>query len=90
MSIMMLTTLLSDLMDMADATAWMGRGLCGETDPEAFFADGPAEPAKAVCAGCPVRRTCLAYALTEEIGWGVWGGLTADEREALHDLTLAA
>jgi len=75
---------------MATSTAWMGRGRCGETDPEVFFADGPAEPAKAICAGCPVRRKCLAYALSEGIGWGVWGGLTADEREDRLSVGLAA
>ena len=35
--------------------------------------------AKAICAGCPVRRDCLAYAVTHRETFGVWGGL--DERE---------
>lgn len=34
--------------------------------------------AKAMCAACPVRRTCLAGGLREE--WGIWGGYTRPER----------
>jgi hypothetical protein len=36
--------------------------------------------AKAVCRACPVRDDCLEYALTNAEPWGVWGGLSADER----------
>lgn len=36
--------------------------------------------AKAICAGCPVRATCRAYALTAREPYGIWGGLTARER----------
>ncbi|WP_207545435.1 WhiB family transcriptional regulator, partial [Mycolicibacter sinensis] len=33
-------------------------------DPDLWFADDPAdlERAKALCAGCPIRRQCLALA----------------------------
>lgn len=36
--------------------------------------------AKAVCAGCPVRKECLEYALTHSERQGVWGGKSARER----------
>jgi WhiB family redox-sensing transcriptional regulator len=36
--------------------------------------------AKVVCASCPVRNECLDQAMTYEERYGVWGGLTADER----------
>lgn len=36
--------------------------------------------AKAICAGCPVRAECLAYAEEHEIAVGVWGGTTPAER----------
>ena len=67
-------------------------GSCRSADPDLFF--GPdAEfvsarqqreaEARAICAGCPVRDSCLAYALdTGEAG--IWGGLTEDERRALR------
>lgn len=36
--------------------------------------------AKDVCAGCPVRRPCLDQAVASGERYGVWGGLSADER----------
>lgn len=49
---------------------------CHLHDPDLWFADSPAdlERAKALCAGCPVRRACLAAALLRREPWGVWGG----------------
>ena len=38
--------------------------------------------AKAVCAECPARDACLGWAL-EHSEYGIWGGLTEDERRAL-------
>ena len=45
--------------------------------------------AKAICAGCPVRRQCLAFALRTHQVHGVWGGLTEQERHPLISATLA-
>ncbi len=39
--------------------------------------------AKAVCATCPVIESCLRWALAAREPYGVWGGLSVDEREAL-------
>jgi len=36
--------------------------------------------AKAVCAPCPVRSQCLEHAIASGERYGVWGGLTFDER----------
>ena len=36
--------------------------------------------AKAVCATCPVARHCLEQAVAAGERYGVWGGLTFDER----------
>lgn len=49
---------------------------CRSVDPEAFFAESPAdvEWAKALCQECPVREQCLAGALERHEPWGVWGG----------------
>lgn len=36
--------------------------------------------ARIVCGGCPVRDSCLLYALDTDEGWGIWGGYTRPER----------
>jgi len=36
--------------------------------------------AKAICADCPVRQQCLAFALDTRQVHGVWGGMSEDER----------
>jgi hypothetical protein len=43
-----------------------------------------ADPARQVCARCPVRRPCLEYALSNRIAYGIWGGLTERERRTLQ------
>jgi WhiB family redox-sensing transcriptional regulator len=61
---------------------------CASVDTELFFAadsdKNAIKQAKKVCAGCPVRATCLDEAL--EIGdqYGVRGGMTAKERRKLR------
>lgn len=35
--------------------------------------------AKAVCASCPARAACLAYALAIRPAVGIWAGLTPEE-----------
>lgn len=64
---------------------------------EPWYGDKPADPnifhdnhykaayeAKKVCQQCPLINKCLEFALTNEEEWGVWGGLTADERRKLR------
>ncbi|MEU6239383.1 WhiB family transcriptional regulator [Kitasatospora sp. NPDC047058] len=41
------------------------------------------EAAKAVCADCPVRIACRRHALATREPYGVWGGLSEDERYLL-------
>jgi hypothetical protein len=38
------------------------------------------ELCRKVCAGCVVRAVCLHTALVSGEPWGIWGGLTPDER----------
>jgi WhiB family redox-sensing transcriptional regulator len=52
----------------------------GERDPERSEREAAA---KQVCAGCPVKRECLDHALASVEPYGVWGGLSEGEREAL-------
>jgi WhiB family transcriptional regulator, redox-sensing transcriptional regulator len=65
--------------------SWRASAAClGHGDPDLFFPDpgyaGGLDEARAVCAGCPVRYTCLEYALDNAIHDGVWGGMSAWER----------
>lgn len=65
--------------------AWMLDGDCASTDPELFYPEkgGSAQPAKRVCAGCPVRITCAEFALTGGDPHGVYGGLSERDRRRL-------
>jgi WhiB family transcriptional regulator, redox-sensing transcriptional regulator len=73
---------------------WQAEAVCQPTeynpvDPDLFFPD-PDETekiaaAKALCAQCPVRRTCLDAALETRDIHGIRGGMTEEEREPLHE-----
>lgn len=68
---------------------WSVFGSCRETGPDdqTWFPEqkwGRATDAKRICQGCPVRRECLEYALKRGERYGVWGGLTTKERQALR------
>jgi hypothetical protein len=71
---------------LAITQPWAALARCAQIDdPEIFFPEPDASPAPAlaVCATCPVRRPCLAFALDHRLSCGVWGGTTARERAAL-------
>lgn len=66
---------------------WQVDAACRGVDPEIFF-PGPDEEhrvaaALSVCASCPVRPRCLAFALSREQRYGIWGGLTEKQRRRL-------
>jgi WhiB family transcriptional regulator, redox-sensing transcriptional regulator len=64
---------------------WQDRALCAQADPEAWFPDrgGSTREPKAVCRRCPVRAQCLDYALENGERYGVWGGLSEQQRRPL-------
>lgn len=71
---------------------WQRDAACRELGSETFFHPenerGGARhareaQAKQVCARCPVQRACLNHALSVGEPYGVWGGLTEDERRKL-------
>lgn len=77
------------------ATEWRSRGACLTADPELFFpisSVGPAQrqisQAKAVCAQCQVQRECLSFALETGQVHGIWGGMSAEERQLLRRQSL--
>ena len=61
---------------------WAVDAACRSSDVD-FFSESQVADAKAVCAGCPVQADCLSYALAQprHLDFGVWGGLTARERQ---------
>jgi WhiB family transcriptional regulator, redox-sensing transcriptional regulator len=71
---------------------WQYQGACRDLDPEMFFhPDGERGPrrrnrenaAKAVCASCPVIAACRAHALAVQEPYGIWGGLSEDDRAVI-------
>lgn len=71
----------------ASERSWWPFAACRSADPELFFPISSigksleqAAEAKAICARCLVRRQCLAFALRTRQVYGIWGGLTEDER----------
>ena len=83
---------------VADLWDWQLDGACRGVSPEVFFhPEGERGPrrrnrdaqAKEVCAACPVVAACRSHALEVREPYGVWGGLTEAEREALYEGPLA-
>jgi WhiB family transcriptional regulator, redox-sensing transcriptional regulator len=71
--------------------SWRDSAACRHVDTELFFPIGRAGPAaaqtrqaKAICARCPVRQPCLAYALATNQAYGIWGGCDDEERRVLR------
>jgi len=78
---------------VADLWEWQFDGACRRENPDVFFHPdrerGPSRrnrdsAAKAVCRRCPVLAACREHALQVHEPYGVWGGLTEHEREALY------
>ena len=74
--------------------SWQDNGLCKSdgVDVTVFFNDeklrGPVKEAresaaKKICTACPVKTECLEHALAVPENYGVWGGLTQDERTGI-------
>lgn len=65
--------------------SWRQRAACRGVDPDVFYpsTDEEAEEAKSICRICPVRESCLEYALVNRERDGVWGGATERERRRI-------
>ncbi len=72
---------------------WQEEGACRAADPLLFFHPQNERgaqrirrdrAAKTVCASCPVRMECADYAVRAREPYGVWGGLSEDEREQIY------
>jgi WhiB family redox-sensing transcriptional regulator len=71
---------------------WQRRAACRGADTRIFYHPenerGPSrrrreQQAKQICRACPVLTDCLSWALAARDPYGVWGGLSPEEREAL-------
>lgn len=69
-------------------STWQDRALCAEVDADMFFPDSDRDAAAAVqvCSRCDVRRRCLEYAISNDVRYGVWGGLTERDRDLIRKL----
>ncbi|WP_313673314.1 WhiB family transcriptional regulator [Mycolicibacterium sp.] len=70
---------------------WRARAACAGRSPNLWFPEGAGnsaatQEAVAICRSCPVRTQCAEYALAQPENFGIWGGLTQDDRK---NLTLA-
>ena len=78
----------AELSQFLEPPAWHRDAACRETSGVNFFPrfGEDAEPAKAVCAGCPVRGECLAFAAgySERDLVGIWGGTSGRDRHAMR------
>ncbi len=74
------------------AARWRELAACRGAGLEVFFPGRgePAEPARRICARCPVREPCLDYAVSNRIVHGIWGGLAERDRRALRTRYLGA
>jgi WhiB family redox-sensing transcriptional regulator len=70
---------------------WWTEAACQDAEPDIFFPvsstgrGGEEARAKLVCAGCPVRADCLAYAMDAGAPLqGIWGGTSDTDRARLR------
>lgn len=69
-------------------SGWRNQAVCADMDRDLFFGRNSREREKAqrVCRGCPVRASCLAFALGMSFNpQGIWGGTTPWERTRLRN-----
>ena len=72
----------------ADAPRWDG-AKCRAHDPELWFHDAETNrdaktrtaKAKHICGGCDLLELCRDWAIEQRIPFGVFGGMTAKERD---------
>ena len=69
--------------------AWRLRAACLGRSPNLWFPEGGAgnsratQEALAICRSCPVSMQCAEYAVAQPELYGIWGGLTQDQRKNL-------
>lgn len=75
-----------DRLYLPQRPAWQQKAACRGMGPDLFFTERGAStnPAKEICAACPVRVECLEYGMSMQgrggYDFGIWGGASARER----------
>jgi len=84
-----MTVVSKALKPVHDKWEWQYDGACRDTDPEQFFLEPNMRglnkrnrevAAIKVCNTCPVKQACLDHALSVPEIFGVWGGMTEEDR----------
>lgn len=79
---------------IADIWDWQLQAACRDRPADVFFhtenergaaREARDAAAKSICAGCPVIRDCASHALRVREPYGVWGGMTEEERDELYE-----
>jgi WhiB family redox-sensing transcriptional regulator len=87
-----MTVVSKALKPIADNWEWQHQGACVDVDPESFFLEPNMRgkekrtrevTAIAICNTCPVKQQCLDHALKVPEAYGVWGGMTEEQRHVL-------
>lgn len=77
---------------LVEVWQWQQSGACRELPSEMFFhPDGERGPSRrrrenkalAICATCPVIEQCRNQSLKIQEPYGIWGGLTEEDRLAI-------
>ncbi len=76
-------TIVRQLGGIGMTEVWYDDARCREIGGDDFFPEkgGSTKPIKKICGTCDVREQCLQFALDNNIIDGVWGGLSASERQ---------
>jgi WhiB family redox-sensing transcriptional regulator len=84
-----MTVVSKALKPIHDQWEWQYEGACRDADPESFFLEpnmrGLNKRTKElnaikICNTCPVKQACLDHALSIPEYFGVWGGMTEEQR----------
>ena len=65
---------------------WQDDGTCRSVDSDLWFEDYPSkyDPVFKICAECPVQEQCLRASFDNREEFGIWGGMSAHERNRIE------
>jgi WhiB family redox-sensing transcriptional regulator len=87
-----MTVVSKALKPVADHWEWQFEGACNGIETDEFFLEDNMRGktkrirevnAIAICNTCPVKQQCLDHALSVPEVYGVWGGMTEEQRHLL-------